>query len=228
LWKAAVAATIEAMQAYLGLSLLWLATVYLALTHPGLPGWAWGLLMAGVFLWLSRRSRVPGLEESGVLLLGWGLGAMLADLAGLRSLKLIGLGTALWTLGTRQERSELGYLGVAVAAAGVLVGLFEVGAAPWVAALLVLAGVYVLLTRDADRSDDRSRDFEARYRKLVEWRLREARRRGLRVDQVLPDELLARLARAEDRWEVEEILGPEYRDRVEELAALLFEAQRVP
>jgi len=212
------------MRAYLGLSLLWLAVVYLTLTHPLFPGWLWGMLMAGVFLALARRREGVGLEESGVLLLGWSVGAMLSDFTGLRSLKLVGVGAALWALGSRSRRPELWYLGVAVAGAGALVGLFEVGAAPWVAVVLALFGAYLLL-KDSGRSEAPPPSFEERYRKLVQWRLQEARRRGVRVDEVLSDEQVARLARARDRQEIEEILGAGQDERVE---ALLLEAQRVP
>jgi len=213
----------------IGLALLWLAVVYLALTHPLLPGWAWGLLAAGLFLWLAGRAQAPGLLESGVLLLGWGTGAMLADYLGLRALKLVGVGAALWALGTRKDQSELVYLGAAVAAAGVLVGLFEVGAAPWVAGVLILLGVYFLLSREARGPETTrgDREFERRYRALLRWRLSEAERRGVRVDEVLSDEELARIARAESPEELEALLGP-HDPRLAELSLLLFEAKRVP
>jgi len=214
------------MRGYLGLALFWVGAVYLILTHPFLPGWAWGLLLAVLLLELERRYRIPGMQESGVLLFGWGVGAALADATGLFSLKLVGVGTALLALGWVRGEDGLRYLGAALVVAGGLVGLFEVGAAPWVALLLVAAGIWLLLRGGEPEGEDP--EFERRYRRLLAWRRQKAEERGLRVDEVLPDALLPELARAQDREAIEKALGPEREAWVEELAALLLEAQRVP
>ncbi len=217
------------MAGFLGLLLIWVAAIYLALTHPFVPGWLWGALFAALLFALSRQSRVAGLLESAVVLLGWAVGAALADATGLFSLKLVGVGAALWAYGAQSERSTFSYLGAGLVLAGALVGLFEVGAAPWVAFLALAVGVYLLLRGGRfSPSAEEEPEFEERYRRLLRWRLEEARRLGKRVDEVLPDELVPRLARAKDRSEIEEILGPERAEKVEELAALLLEAQRVP
>ena len=205
------------MRELVGLALFWLGAVYLALAHPWLPGWAWGILLAVLLFAIERRRPVPGLRESGVLLFGWGLGAALADATGLFSLKLVGVGSALWALGRGGERG-LEALGAALTVAGGLVGLFEVGAAPWVAVVLVAVGVALWLRGEGPREPE----AEERYRRLVAWRIAEARQRGIRVDEVLPDELLPRLVRARSRREVEEVLGSEYADRAEAIVALLF------
>ncbi len=214
------------MRGYLGLALFWVGAVYLILTHPFLPGWAWGLLLAVLLLELERRYRIPGMQESGVLLFGWGVGAALADATGLFSLKLVGVGTALLALGWVRGEDGLRYLGAALVVAGGLVGLFEVGAAPWVALLLVAAGIWLLLRGGEPEGEDP--EFERRYRRLLAWRRQKAEERGLRVDEVLPDALLPELARAQDREAIERAPGPEREEWVEELAALLLEAQRVP
>jgi len=125
---------------YLGAALLWAAALVLAITHPWLPGWAWGLLFAALFYYVGERLGERLLKQSGVLLLGWGLGAMLADLTGLFSLKLVGVGAALLALG-----GELAYLGAVVVGVGVLVGVFEVGVAPWLGVVLAGLGLFLLL-----------------------------------------------------------------------------------
>jgi len=217
------------MRRYVGLLLLWLAVFYLTLTHPLFPGWVWGLLMAAVFGALYRRFPAPVLLLSSGLLVGWAAGAALADFTGLRSLKLIGIGIALLVLSGRLGWGEaVAYLGGGLVAAGVVAGLLEVGAAPWVAVLLVGLGVYLLLAEAEERGYRREDEAEARFRKAVAWRKRKAEALGLRVDEVLSDEELSRVARAKDEAELREILGPEREDWVEELAALLWEAQRVP
>ena len=214
------------MRGYLGLALFWVGAVYLILTHPFLPGWAFGLLLAVLLLGLERRYRIPGMQESGVLLFGWGVGAALADATGLFSLKLVGVGTALFALGWARGEDGLRYLGAALVVAGGLVGLFEVGAAPWVAILLVAAGIWLLLRGGEPGGEDP--ELERRFRRLLAWRRQKAEVLGLRVDEMLPDALLPELARARDREAIEKALGPEREAWVEELAALLLEAQRVP
>ncbi len=214
------------MRGYLGLALFWVGAVYLILTHPFLPGWAFGLLLAVLLLGLEHRYRIPGMQVSGVLLFGWGVGAALADATGLFSLKLVGVGTALFALGWARGEDWLRYLGAALVVAGGLVGLFEVGAAPWVALLLVAAGIWLLLRGGETGGEDV--EFERRYRRLLAWRRQKAEALGLRVDEVLPDALLPELARVQDREAIEKALGPEREAWVEELAALLLEAQRVP
>ncbi len=214
------------MRGYLGLALFWVGAVYLILTHPFLPGWAFGLLLAVLLLGLERRYPIPGMQESGVLLFGWGVGAALADATGLFSLKLVGLGAALFALGWARGEDGLRYPGAALVVAGGLVGLFEVGAAPWVAILLVAAGIWLLLRGGEPGGEDH--ELERRYRRLLAWRRQKAEALGLRVDEVLPDALLPELARAQDREAIEKALGPEREAWVEELAALVLEAHRVP
>ena len=214
------------MRGYLGLALFWVGVVYLALTHPLFPGWVWGLLLAALVLALEHRRPVPGLRESGVLLFGWAVGAALADLTGLLSLKLVGVGSALWALGRLREAEGLRSLGATAVVAGGLVGLLEVGAAPWVALVLVALGLGLLLRGGEREGEDP--EFERRYRRLLAWRRAKAEVEGRRVDEVLSDEEVALLARAGSREELEAVLGPARGEWVEELAALLLEARRVP
>ena len=211
---------------YLGLALIGVGVVYLTLTHPFFPGWVWGLLFAALFFALDVRFRSPALRASALLLFGWAVGAAFSDFTGILAFKLVGLGAAIWGLGTLAEVEDIRFVGLALVVAGGIVGLFEVGAAPWVALVSVGVGVW-LVVWGARRSppDD---GFEARYRRLLAWRRAKAEAVGKRVDEVLSDEEVARLARAESREELEAVLGPTRGEWVEELAALLLEAQRVP
>lgn len=214
------------MRGYLGLALFWVGVVYLALTHPLVPGWVWGFLLAALVFALEHRRPAPGLRESGVLLFGWAVGAALADLTGLFSLKLVGVGSALWALGQLREAEGLGLIGGGMVLAGGLVGLLEVGAAPWVAFVLVVLGLGLLLRGGEREGGDP--EFERRYRRLLAWRRARAEAEGRRVDEVLSDEEVARLAGARSREEIEAVLGSERGGWAEELAALLLEARRLP
>jgi len=51
------------MRGYLGLALFWVGVVYLALTHPLVPGWVWGFLLAALVFALEHRRPAPGLRE---------------------------------------------------------------------------------------------------------------------------------------------------------------------
>ena len=206
------------MRSYIGLGLIWIAAIYLALAQPFLPGWAWGILVAAAFLYLGKRTGGPGLTESGLLLLGWAVGAMLAEATGLYALKVVGVGAGVWAIGNMHGRTEIVYLGGALVLIGVLQGLFEVGAAPWAALALIALGVWLLWQERGQRREE----------KLRRWRREVAEREGKDEREVVSDEELDRLARARSKEEIKEILGEERANYVEELAALLFEAKRVP
>jgi len=182
------------MEGLIGLFLYWAGGLYLVLVHPLFPGWLWGLWVAGLALYLYLRRRDEGLFWTGMIWLGWAVGAAFADLLGLVGLKLLGVGLGLTLAGDLHPRPEARTLGLALALAGVLVGLFEVGAAPWVGGLFLLLGVGLLYRRPALGTDG---GFEERYRRLLAWRKAEAERRGLTVDAVLPDEWVVALARGE-------------------------------
>ncbi len=184
------------MEGLIGLFLYWVGALYLVLVHPLFPGWLWGLLVAGFALYLYLRRQDEGLFWTGMVWLGWAAGAAFADLLGLAGLKLLGVGLGLLLAGDLHPRSEARTLGLALALAGVLVGLFEVGAAPWVGGLFLLIGIGLLYRRPGPGTPD-APGFEARYRRLLAWRKAEAKRRGTTVDAVLPDDWVAALARGE-------------------------------
>ena len=216
------------MEAWLGLFLFWLGALYLALVHPLLPGWAWGLGVGGLALALYLRRRDEGLFWTGMVWAGWAIGAAFADLLGLTGLKLVGAGLGLFLAGDLHPRPEARSLGLALALAGLLVGLFEVGAAPWVGAALLVAGL-ALLYRPPGGSDAGSGapGLEARYRRLLAWRKAEAERRGTTVDAVLSDAAVAELARiGDDPKALRRLLGRGREADARAIEAILRESPR--
>ncbi len=183
------------MEAALGLLLFWAGALYLALVHPLAPGWVWGLLVGGLALALWLRQRREPLFWTGMLWLGWAIGAAFADLFGLVGLKLVGLGLALALASDLHPRPEARTLGYVLALVGALVGLFEVGAAGWVGAVFLALGLW-LLFRPGGEGDREDPGFSVRYRRILAWRRAEAERRGTTVDRVLDDAAVAELARA--------------------------------
>ncbi len=213
------------MRFYLGLTLVLAGALYLVLTHPGVPGWAWGLGFGLGFLLAAKKTKKDAYLWLGSLFTGWALGAFFADMLGLVSLRLLGLGAGLLVAGWLEAVPAATYGGAALVLVALAVGLFEVGAAPWVGLFLLALGAWLLLRQEPEpeRTDAR---FEARYKKLLAWRKARAEAEHRRVDEVLSDEEVARLARAEDEEEIERALSPEHLGYVEELALLLLEANK--
>jgi hypothetical protein len=213
------------MRFYLGLTLVLAGALYLVLTHPGLPGWAWGLGFGLGFLFAAKRTGREAYFWLGSLFLGWALGAFFADLLGLVSLRLLGLAAGLLVAGWLEAAPAATYVGAALLMAALAVGLFEVGAAPWVGLILLVLGAWLLLRQEPEPARGTPR-FEARYKKLLAWRKARAEAEHKRTDEVLSDEEVARLARAEDKEAIERALSPEHLGYVEELALLLLEANK--
>lgn len=191
------------MQTYVGLFLYLLGAEYLILAHPLWPGWGWGLVLGSVLVWAFLRTGQPALLWGGAPLLGWGIGAAFADILGMEAFKLWGVGAGLWAVARIFAVSEAAYVGVALLLVGGVVGLFEAGVAPWVALVLLFFGGWLLLVRSPEETSARTRDFEARYRALLRWRIEQARAEGRIVTEVLPDALVVALA--EDRPDPEEL-----------------------
>ncbi len=212
----------EETRVHLGLLLAGLGVLYLIWFVPGLPAWLWALLGAALFFALARLRGVAAAAGYGALFLGWGLGALAADLAGLQSLKLVGGGLGLFLWGRLEAVEWAAWAGTALALAGLLVFVWEASLGGWLALALLAAGLYLALREPpappaAEAADD---GFLAG---LLGWRNEEARRRGVLNTTVLSDEevgCLAALPRPPDPAAVAACLGGD-EERARRVMALL-------
>ncbi|WP_457638235.1 hypothetical protein [Oceanithermus sp.] len=177
-----------------GLFLTGLGVVYLIWFSPGLPAWGWALLGAVLFFALAKLRGVYAAAGYGALFLGWSLGAIATDLTGLQSLKLVGtgLGLALW--GLLERVSWVAWLGAALAVAGVLVFLWEAPLGGWVALILLAVGLYLALREPAGPSQQEPEAASERLQAILDWRTREALRRGVINTEIISDEEVGCLA----------------------------------
>ncbi len=213
-------------QKWFGVALFSAGLFYLILFQTWLPAWAWGWF-GGLALLAAYRER--GTEEAflpGALFIGWSLGVILDNLFSLQAFRLAGLGAGFWLYGWVTG------VGFAYSAAYLLVSVFvlvilwSLGAAPWLALFLVLAAGYWLLRPKVLEQLNSNCPDQTVFLALLEWRISQARLEGRVVSVVLPDALLARLAREHPSKAaiVRKQLGEAYAVYVDPLTERLREA----
>ncbi len=184
----------EDLRTHTGLFLVGLGIVYLIWFAPGLPAWGWALLGAGLFFGLTRLRGMSAATGYGALFLGWSLGALAADAAGLQSLKLVGTGLGLVMWGRLEGVSWVTWLGGALTLAGALVFVWEASLGGWLALALLALGLYLALREPRETSPKKPEADDERLAAILRWRNEEARRRGVLNTAVISDEELGCLA----------------------------------
>lgn len=184
----------EDARIHVGLFLVGLGIVCLVWFAPGLPAWGWALLGAALFFSLAGLRGVYAATGYGALFLGWSLGALAADLAGLQSLKLVGTGLGLILWGWLERVGWVTWLGGALAMGGALVFVWEASLGGWVALALLAFGLYLALRQPAEYPRQEGGAGDERFPRILQWRNQEARRLGILNTSVISDEELGCLA----------------------------------